>query len=112
MAALVTLVLGGWTPSAVSVGGELRCDHKGVSKTDLERVRGPATANAAPHQLDWSAVTGCRHRNGAWVHVNTLDEPRDDGSVVTGSSLCSREKIGDWRCEYYSGRQYRMSVRV
>lgn len=112
LATLVTFALGGWTPSAMSVGGQLRCDHKGVARAELDKVRAAATGTAAGHSLDWKSAHGCTNRNGAWVHIDIVEEPQADGSVLVGSSWCQREKVGNWDCDYASGRGYRMTVMI
>jgi len=112
LATLVTFMLGGWMPSAVSMGGQKRCDQKGISAADLDKVRAPAAKTAAPHHLDWRSAFGCTHSRGAWVDIDIVDEPQADGSLITGAAWCQREKVGNWECEYAKGRHYRMNVMV
>jgi hypothetical protein len=89
-----------------------RCDHKGVSTGDVDKVRPVAKRTVAGHHLNWSTLVGCTHSAGAWVTVNIINEPQPDGSMIHGAAWCNRARLGPWSCEYASGRAYRMSVMI
>ena len=111
-ATLATLALWASGPQASSHAGQLRCDHKGVSATDVDKLRPVATTTAAGHRLDWSTINGCTHSRGAWAHVDIVTEPQADGSLLHGAAWCQRGKVGAWSCDYASGRALRMTVVV
>ena len=46
------------------------------------------------------------------MDIDIIDEPQPDGSVIGGAAWCSREKVGNWECEYGSGRGYDMTVLI
>src|SRR5687768_2568675 len=82
-------------PVALSqTGAPRRCDHKGVSTGDVDKVRPVAKRTVAGHHLNWSTLVGCTHSAGAWVTVNIINEPQPDGSMIHGAAWCNRARLG------------------